>query len=426
MKHTMKRTTALATVMTIAGGALWAQELTVLVDNSPDSVATIEALTDAYTARNPDVTFEIETRPGGGEGDNVVKTRLATGDMTDIFLYNSGSLLQALRPDLTLEPLDDLPAMTQVLDSFKQAVSGPSGAVYGVPEESAMGGGIFYHIPTYERLGLEIPTTWDAFMANNQRIADETDIAPVIQTYRDTWTSQLFVLADYYNVQHDASDFDVQYTGNAAKFATTPAALRSFERLQQVYEAGFMNEDFGAASYPDGLRMIASGEGAHYPMLTFAIGAIQTDYPDLVKDVGFFAQPGDDAAANGLTVWMPAAYYVPKSSENLEIAKDFANFVASADGCQTIIDTVGATGPSLNPACTVPADVPPSVSDMQKYFDAEGMTAPALEYLSPVKGPSLEQITVAVGSGINTAAEGAALYDQDVAKQAKQLGLPNW
>jgi len=27
------------------------------------------------------------------------------------------------------------------------------------------------------------------------------------------------------------------------------------------------------------------------------------------------------------------------------------------------------------------------------------------------EGPSLEQITVAVGSGMNTAAEGAALYD---------------
>ena len=66
------------------------------------------------------------------------------------------------------------------------------------------------------------------------------------------------------------------------------------------------------------------------------------------------------------------------------------------------------------------------VADMMPYFQADGMTAPALEYLSPVKGPSLEQITVEVGSGIRPAADGAALYDQDVEKQAKQLGLPNW
>jgi len=41
-------------------------------------------------------------------------------------------------------------------------------------------------------------------------------------------------------------------------------------------------------------------------MLTFAIGAIAQDYPENLGDVGFFAMPGDDAAKNGLTVWMPA------------------------------------------------------------------------------------------------------------------------
>jgi raffinose/stachyose/melibiose transport system substrate-binding protein len=43
-----------------------------------------------------------------------------------------------------------------------------------------------------------------------------------------------------------------------------------------------------------------------------------------------------------------------------------------------------------------------------------------------VKGPALEQITVEVGSGIRSAADAAALYDKDVEKQAKQLGLPGW
>ena len=62
----------------------------------------------------------------------------------------------------------------------------------------------------------------------------------------------------------------------------------------------------------------------------------------------------------------------------------------------------------------MPADVPPAVADLLPYFQSRGQTAPALEFLSPVKGPSLEQITVEVGSGIRTAADGAALYDEDV------------
>lgn len=43
-----------------------------------------------------------------------------------------------------------------------------------------------------------------------------------------------------------------------------------------------------------------------------------------------------------------------------------------------------------------------------------------------MKGPSLEQITVAVGSGQTSPKDGAAQYDADVTKQAKQLGLPGW
>ena len=45
--------------------------------------------------------------------------------------------------------------------------------------------------------------------------------------------------------------------------------------------------------------------------------------------------------------------------------------------------------------------LPAAIKDMQPYIDA-GTVAPALEFLSPIKGPALEQITVAVGSGINT------------------------
>ena len=51
---------------------------------------------------------------------------------------------------------------------------------------------------------------------------------------------------------------------------------------------------------------------------------------------------------------------------------------------------------------------------------------PALEFLSPVKGPALEQITVEVGSGLRSAEDGAKLYDEDVKKQAQQLGLEGW
>lgn len=398
--------------------------LSFLIDNGPQSVAVAEAWVAAFTEQNPDVTIDIEVRPGGGEGDNIVKTRLATGAMADVFFYNSGSLFQALNATQNLLPLTNEPFQANVQESFKSVVSA-GGEVYGAPFAPAMGGGIFYNKPIYAELGLEIPKTWDDFMANNEKIKAAGKTA-VIQTYGETWTSQVIVLADFFNVLADAPDFAEKFTANEAKFATTPSAVRSFEKLQELYDAGLYNADFGAATYPDGLRMVATGEGAHYPMLTFGIGAIAETVPDHIQDVGFFALPGETADKNGLTTWMPDSIYAAKTSASPELAKAFIAFIASPEGCDIRNDAVGATGPYMIAGCELPADVPPAVSDMLPYFQEGGQNAPALEFLSPVKGPALEQITVEVGSGIRNAADGAALYDEDVRKQAQQLGLAGW
>ncbi|WP_137149983.1 extracellular solute-binding protein [Devosia sp. FKR38] len=411
----------------LASGAAHAQSvnLTYLIPSGADGVAVAEELVKSFEAANPDINIDIETRPGGSEGDNLVKTRLATGAMTDIFRYNSGSLFQAINPQQFLVDLTNEPWQADVQASFKQVVTAPDGTVRGAPMGAAMGGGIYYNKAIYQELGLSVPKTWAEFMDNNEKIKAAGKVA-VAQTYGDTWTSQLFVLGDYYNVSAAEPDFAANYTAGTAKFATDKAALRGFEKLQEVHDAGFLNEDFGAAKFDDGLRMVANGEAAHYPMLTFATTAIVASYPEMINNVGFFAQPGDDAASNGLTVWMPDGLYIPQTTSNLDAAKKFVAFVASVEGCEAQSRAGGASGPYLINGCTLPADVPPAVSDMLPYFAEGGQNGPALEFLSPIKGPALEQITVEVGSGIRPAADGAALYDEDVRKQAQQLGLAGW
>ncbi|GAA0934662.1 ABC transporter substrate-binding protein [Virgisporangium aurantiacum] len=399
--------------------------LSYLVDNEPSTVKTAEALAKAFNAKYPELSIKVETRPQGGEGDNIVKTRLSTGDMTDIFAYNSGSLFQALKPEQNLAAVDDQAFVSTLDPAFKTTVTA-NGKVYGAPTGGTVGGGMLYNRAVYSRLGLQVPKTWADFMANNAKIK-AAGVAPVIQTYQTTWTSQVIFLADYHNVASVNPTFADQYTANKVKVASTPAALRGFQRLQEVHDAGYQNSDFASAQLENGLKMIADGTGAHYPILTFAVATIAANSPDKVKDVGFFALPGDDAAKNGLTVWEPGGIYIPKttSGAKLDAAKKFLGFVASPEGCDVQSKTVAPSGPYVVKGCTLPADVPQAIKDLQPYFDARA-TTPALEFLSPVKGPALEQICVEVGSGIRKAADGAELYDRDVQKQAQQLGLPGW
>ena len=424
----MKKTLlATSSVMVIMAGAAMAQDKTTLtwtIQSGQAQFSISAALEAAFEAANPDVDIVIDNVPGGEEGDNLVKTRLATGDMADLLWYNTGSLFQALNPTQNFTDLTDQPFMANVIDSFKPTVSAGE-RVYGVPLGTAMGGGVLYNRVLYEKLGLSVPKTWAEFMSNNAAILADGK-APVIQTFADAWTAQLFVLADYYNVQAAEPDFAARYTANEAKYATSPAAMAGFAKQEEVFKAGYLNADYASAKFEDGLRQLAMGEGAHYPMLTFAIAPIAETFPEAVKDIGFFAMPGDDAANVGLTTWTPSGVYMNANAAEPDAAMRFIAFITTTEGCDIQTKAVGATGPYMVAGCTLPADVPQVVADMLPYFTGGGKSAPALEFVSPIKGPNMPQITVEVGSGIRTAAEAAAMYDEDVKKQAQQLGLPNW
>lgn len=408
-----------------SGGLAGGEDVTLslLVDNSETSTLLVQGVTEAFSELHPNVSFEIEERPGGADGDNIVKTRLATGEMTDLFFYNSGSLLQALNPEETIVDLSGQAFLDDITEQFIPTVS-QGDMVFGVPIGTGVGGGILYNRAIFEEHGLSVPVTWDEFAANNDALV-EAGVTPVGASFGATWTSQLFVLADFYNVSVAEPDFADAYTANEAHYADTPAAMLGFQRLQQAHESDWWNEDYGSATYEDALQMLADGEIAQYPMLTFALSEIAALYPDAIDDIGFFAQPGPDAESNGMTLWMPAGMYIANTTEHEDVAKAFLAFVASVEGTEAQTATAAPAGPYMVDGATLPDDVLPAVQDVQAYIDAEAF-GPALEFLSPLKGPNLEHITVEVGSGLRSAEDAAALYDEDVEKQAQQLGLPGW
>ncbi|WP_243231752.1 ABC transporter substrate-binding protein [Microbacterium sp. CIAB417] len=399
-------------------------EISFLTGNTGTNVEVAEALIDAFEDENPDITVKLESQPAGTEGDNLMKTKLATGEMSDVFYYNSGSLFQALNPDQNLVALDDQPWVDGLIDTMKDVVSTENG-IYGAPFGATQAGAVVYNKKVYADLGLEVPTSWDEFAANNEAIK-AAGITPVIQTYGDTWTSQLFILGDFGNVLAQDPDWAEEYTAGSRKYAEEPA-LQGFANQQEGFEAGWWNDDYASALYDDGARMVATGEGAHYPILTGIVSTFQQNFPEELDNIGVFPLPAQNAEDTKLTVWLPNAVYIPKTTEGaeLEAAKKLVAFINSPGGCEIQTTVMVPSGPFATSACELPDDVPGLLTDMQPYFD-EGNTNPALEFLSPIKGPNLENITVEVGSGIRSAEDGAALYDEDVKKQAQQLGLDGW
>ncbi|WP_077625172.1 ABC transporter substrate-binding protein [Sediminibacillus massiliensis] len=394
------------------------ETLTMLISETADT-AGFRAVVDAIE-KDLGIKTKVEKRPGGPEGENIVKTRLATGDMADLVQFNSGSLLMALDPGKHFVDLKDEPYMEKVMDTYIDVVS-KDGQVFGIPAKSSQVGGWLYNTKVYEELGLSVPKTWDELMANNEKIKEAGKTA-VITTYGEAWTSQLPILADFYNVQAEVPTFAEEYTAGEAKYATTPEALRGFERIQELSERGFMNEDYNVASYDQGMKMLAEGTGVHYPMLTQVLPVIAENHGELVNDIGVFPQPSDSPDTNGLTAWMPDAIMINKESENVDAAKKWLEYFISDEAIELYTAEEKAIGPFVLEGVELPEDSYPAVKEMAAYFE-EGNVAPALEFVSPIKGPNLPQICTSIGSGTMKADEAAKMYDEDVEKQAKQLGL---
>lgn len=406
-------------------GASGEVSIRLLVPVSSDGGTVVQdALVAAFEAANPTIKVAVETQPGGTEGDNLTKTKLSTGEMPEVFNYNSGSLLQALSPDTQLVDLAGEPWAKDITDAYRATVATDKG-MYGAPFGTSLGGGVLYNKKAYADLGLKVPTSWAEFRANNEKIKAAGKTA-VIQTFGTDWTAQLFVLADFGNVMAQDPQWAKEYTLNKRKYADQPA-LQGWLNQAEVAKDGFYNKDAASAQFDAGVKLLATGDGVHWPMLSNALATLKQNYPEAVKDIGMFALPAQDAADTRLTLWLPNSLYIPKTAEGakLEAAKKFVAFAMSDQGCTIQNEKGVASGPYAISTCALPSDVAPVLTDIQKYSD-DKLVIPAAEFLSPVKGPALPNLTVEVGRGIRGGEAGAKAYDEDVKKQAQQLGLPGW
>lgn len=363
--------------------------------------------------------FEIETRVTGTEGINIVKTRLAAGEMTDLCVFNTGAQFGALNPSEYFIDMSDEDYISRLEDVYVDSAT-VDGAVYGVPYSSSKVGAVLYYKPAYEELGLSVPSTWDEFLANCEAL-EEAGKTAVLASYGDSWTSQLLFLADNYNVLADNPDFPEEFEAGTAKYATTEEGVASFQKYLDIVE--YYNEDYLATTYTDASDRLVTGDGTHYIITSQTLSAMSALYPDEMDNVGVFPLPGDDPDNCGFTVWMPNSIYGNKDSENVDAIKAFFELYVSDEAIAAYTEQVLPDGPYCVQGIDYPDDVYTAVKDdMQAYFD-EGKTCVALEFETSVKGANCPAICQEAGLGTFTALESAEIYDDDCLKQAVQLGL---
>ena len=142
-----------------ANGEYKEATLTFLID--PDTASSGYQAVFDLCEKETGIHIETELRASGGDGDNQVKTRLASGEMTDLCGYNSGAKLNELDPESNFIDISGEEWASRLDDTFASAVSaGSDSAVYGVPLTATNLGCILYNKDLYEKYDLEVPDTW--------------------------------------------------------------------------------------------------------------------------------------------------------------------------------------------------------------------------------------------------------------------------
>ena len=391
--------------------------LSIMIETGTDE-ATYQPILDLVKEKMG-INIDVEFKPAGSEGTNLIKTRLASGDMSDLLIYNVGSLTSTLNPKENFIDMAGTDLAATLDDSFTSAAT-VDGGLYAVPAGAASGGGVMYNKDIYAKYNLEVPKTWDEFIANMDVLKKAGEVA-LIGSFADPWTAQVPFLADNYQVMHDDPDFATDFTAGEKKFADS-AAFRSWEKLEETQP--YYNEDKMSVTYDVACDMLATGEGAHYIMTCGILQNIYSLYGmEGVNKIGVFPIPGDTEDETGLTVWCSGGLYGNKNSKNADAVKAVMEFWNSDEALDVLVANVLPTGPFHN-GYKLPDDVFDGVKDQLVYFE-EGKTVPALEFLTPVKGANCDAICAELVTGQSTAKEAAEAYDQDCVKMAVQLGL-NW
>lgn len=208
-----------------------------------------DAFNEVVKLAEEKIGIKIVPQPFSDADETTLRSLLASGEAPDLIFYNSGSLLRRLNPSKYFADISSYDSLTGRLEeNFKESVT-MDGVVYGIPQSASMGGGILYNKKMYEKYNLEVPKTWEDFINNCNTLSEAGETA-VIGTFGSSWTSQLVFLADYYNITADSPNFSKEFEEGTAKYATTPIAVRSFEKYEDL--VSFYNEDCAVATYDDG------------------------------------------------------------------------------------------------------------------------------------------------------------------------------
>lgn len=332
--------------------------LTVMTNIVGEPAKVLEDIAKQFEAENKNI--KIEFSAPGAEYENIMKVKMASNALPDVFSTHGWS---KVRYGQYLTDLRDEAWVAQLDDAIKPAVTDDAGKVYALPIDQDKSSPV-YNKEVLEKYGVEVPTTWEEFLAACETIKTKSngEVTPIHIGGADSWpigqffdfmATPAFISAPTnYAGQHLDGTFDWK------NFDVLP------QMLLDLQTKGYLNKDVLTAKYDDSAKAFGEGKAAFGFYGPFLIEEAKKTNPNikggLMPIPSVVAGDKPTFAGGEKTTWG-----VWKDSPNQEAAKKFVAYYAQPENV-TKLASAQALPPGLKGVEINAGDM---TEDFKKYAD---------------------------------------------------------
>jgi multiple sugar transport system substrate-binding protein len=318
---------------------------------------TVEPIADAYMQDNPDVTIDVVNAGTNTDEYTALQNAVAAGsgvpDLAQIEYY----AVPQFAIGESLADISDLGASD--LDGTYSP--GPWNAVqqgegiYGLPMDSGPMA-LFYNTSVFEKYGVQVPTTWDEYLAAARALhAADPNVYITNDTGDAGFATSMIWQAGGQPYQVDGTDVTIDFTDEGSqKFA---------DLWQQL-----LDEDLVAptSSWSDEwYQGLGNGTIASLAIGAWMPGNLEASVQQSAGQWRVAPLPQWEAGQTASSENGGSAMSVMEASPNKELAYDFLSYLSNGDGTQIRIDAGGF------PATTADLESDAFLNKESEYFGGQ-------------------------------------------------------
>ncbi|MDW4497986.1 ABC transporter substrate-binding protein [Sulfitobacter sp. D35] len=372
---------AALTVALLATTSALAQDKRVVkynADYDPAPLAAMEEVIAKFEAENPDI--DIQLNNFDHEGYKTAIRNFLTADAPDLANWYAGNRMAPFVNSGQFMDVSDVWEENGLKESLGSALASMTidDKQWGVPYTYYQWG-IYYNKEAYEAAGVEVPgpegVSWEQFIANCEKFA-AAEIDCITTGTKALWPGA--GIFDYLNLRTNGYEFHMDLTAGEVEW-TDDRVRATFAEWAKIQP--YITKNHAAIDWQDAAALLVQGKAANYVMGNFAVAVFKeggmTD-----ETLGFMGFPEITAGVPRAEEAPTDTVHIPSGATNVEDAKKFLAYLATAEAQTTINAAMGQL--PINKDSTV-ADDPFLQAGFEMLSTADGGIAQFFDRDAPAE-----------------------------------------